>query len=111
MLRLAPDNQVGAVPHGIPVSGIGACNLGQHLCELNPALSCYTCRKFIPVADAEMHRKVLDDFRKVARFFFDESRGDNQSPAFAQLRITLTAIQKVIDDIDEGHPNQENVHG
>ena len=93
------------------VSGIGACNLGQHLCELNPALSCYTCRKFIPVADVEMHRKVLDDFRKVARFFFDESRGDNQSPAFAQLRITLTAIQKVIDDIDEGHPNQENVHG
>ena len=58
-----------------------------------------------------MHRKVLDDFRKVARFFFDESRGDNQSPAFAQLRITFTAIQKVIDDIDECHPNQENVHG
>lgn len=111
LFQLAPDNQIGAVPHGIPVSGIGACNLGQHLCDLNPALSCYTCRKFIPVADAEMHRKVLDDFRKVARFFFDESRGDNQSPAFAQLRITLTAIQKVIDDIDEGHSNQENTHG
>jgi integrase len=99
LLGLPPDNQVGALPHGIPVAGIGGCDLGQSLCELNPALSCYTCRKFIPVSDANLHREVLDSFRQVARFFYDESRGDRQSPAFMNLRITLTAIQKVIEDL------------
>lgn len=101
LLGLPPDNQVGAVPHGIPIAGIGGCDLGQSLCEKNPALSCYTCRKFTPVLDADLHREVLESFRGVARFFFDESRGDKQSPAFMQLRITLTAIQKVIGDLEQ----------
>ncbi len=96
LLGLPPDNQVGAVPHGVPIAGIGGCDLGQSLCEMNPALSCYSCKKFIPVSDADVHQEALDKFRRVARFFFDESRGDNQSPAFMQLRVTLTAIQSVI---------------
>jgi integrase len=101
LLGLPPDNQVGAMPHGTPIAGIGGCDLGQSLCQMNPALSCYTCRKFIPVLDVDLHRQVLDSFRLVARFFFNESRGDRQSPAFMQLRITLTAIQKVIEDLGQ----------
>ena len=100
LLGLPPDNQIGAVPHGIPISGIGGCGLGQSLCELNPVLSCYTCRKFIPLDDTDLHRQVLQDLRGVVRFFYDESRGDRQSPAFAQIRTTLAAIQRVITDIE-----------
>ncbi len=94
------DNQIGAVPHGIPVSGIGACKLGQSLCSLNPALSCYTCRRFIPIDEPEIHREVLADFREVVSFFHAESRGERQSPAFVQLRIMLDAVQKVILDLE-----------
>ena len=93
------EHQIGAVPHGIPVSGIGACNLGQSLCTLNPAMSCYTCRKFIPIDEADVHRQVLSDFRGVVRFFYDESRGEKQSPAYMQLRTTLDAVQHVIADL------------
>jgi integrase len=108
LLGLPPAHQVGAVPHGIPVSGIGGCDLGQNLCELNPALSCYTCRKFIPIDDPAVHMQVLEDFRKVSRFFFDESRGDRQSPAFAQLRVTLEAIQQVIDTLSGNQQGETN---
>ena len=100
LLGLPPDNQIGAVPHGLPISGIGGCGLGQSLCEMNPVLSCYTCRKFIPVDDTDLHRQVLQDLRGVVRFFYDESRGDRQSPAFAQIRTTLAAIQRAITDIE-----------
>jgi len=103
---LPPDRQVGAVPHGIPITGIGACGLGQSLCSLNPAMSCYTCRKFIPVDQPDVHRQVLADFRGVARFFYDESRGEAGSPAFAQLRATLAAVQRVVSDLE---PNGREV--
>ncbi len=109
LLGLPPDNQVGAVPHGIPISGIGGCGLGQSLCELNPVLSCYTCRKFIPLDEADLHRQVLQDLRGVVRFFHDESRADRQSPAFAQIRTTLAAIQRVITDIEGSDASAKEV--
>lgn len=100
LLDLPQDMQIAAVPHGIPVSGIGACNLGQSLCAKNPALSCYTCNKFLPVNDRMAHLKVLDDLRSVVRFFFDESHGEKQSPAFVQLKTTLASVQAIIKLID-----------
>ncbi len=100
LLDLPQDMQIAAVPHGIPVSGIGACNLGQSLCAKNPALSCYTCSKFLPVNDRMAHLKVLDDLRSVVRFFFDESHGEKQSPAFVQLKTTLASVQAIINLID-----------
>ena len=110
LLALPPDNQVGAVPHGIPIAGIGACDLGQSLCEVNPALSCYTCRKFIPINNIDLHREALDSFRRIARFFFDESRGDKQSPAFMQLQITLGAIQQVMAALEPQSSLPESSH-
>lgn len=103
LFSLPADKQIGAVPHGIPIAGIGACDLGQSLCAKNPVLSCYTCRKFLPLADAEMHREVLDKLRPVVRFFYDESLGDNQSPAFVQLRVTLEQVQAVVQSLEGGH--------
>lgn len=108
LLGMPSDKQVGAVPHGIPIAGIGACDLGQSLCSKNPVLSCYTCRKFLPLNDADIHKEVLDKLRPVVRFFFDESLGDNQSPAFVQLKVTLETIQGIIKALGvveegEGH--------
>ncbi|MCA4131146.1 site-specific integrase, partial [Pseudomonas aeruginosa] len=106
LLHLSPDHQIGAVPHGIPIAGIGACNLGQSLCSKNPVLSCYSCRRFMAVTDTAIHREVLDSLRPVVRFFYDESRGEIASPAYMQLRKTLESIQAVIADLDESNPHE-----
>ena len=95
---LPPDQQIGAAPHGIPIAGIGACEVGQSLCAKNPVLSCYTCRKFLAVRDNSVHQLVLDSLRPVVRKFFDASRGEQVSPAFAQLSLTLAAVERVMDE-------------
>lgn len=98
---LPSDHQIGGVPHGIPIAGIGACTLGQSLCSKSPVLSCYTCRKFIPVNDPDIHQEALNGLRSVVRFFFDECRGDDQSPAFVQLKTTLQSIVTVISNVEK----------
>lgn len=108
LLGMPSDKQIGAVPHGIPIAGIGACDLGQSMCSKNPVLSCYTCRKFLPLNDVDIHKEVLDKLRPIVRFFFDESLGDNQSPTFVQLKVTLETVQAIITALDasgegEGH--------
>lgn len=99
LLHLLPDHQIGAVPHGIPIAGIGACHLGQSLCSKNPVLSCYSCRRFMAVTDTTVHQEVLDSLRPIVRFFYDESSGEIASPAYMQLRNTLDSIQAVIGDL------------
>jgi len=108
LLRMPADQQVGAVPHGIPVSGIGACDVGQSMCAKHPALSCYTCPKFLPVSERSVHSTVLNNLRQVVRFFFDESQGDNQSPAFVQLKTTLEAIKQTIVDLPREEAGSEH---
>lgn len=106
LLRLPPDQQIGGVPHGIPIAGIGGCDLGQSLCVKNPVLACYTCRKFLPINDASIHKDVLGSLRGVVTSFYDASRGEAaQSPAYTQLALTLTAIQEVIRDV--AGPNKD----
>ncbi len=100
LLGLPADRQVMGCPHGIPIAGIGACELGQSLCAKNPVLSCYGCRKFLPVADAGTHRHVLESLRPVVRFFFDASREEAQLPAYGQLTRTLAAVEEVIKSIE-----------
>jgi hypothetical protein len=100
LLRLPPDRQIGGVPHGIPIAGIGACGMGQSLCTKNPVLSCYTCSRFMPVRDADIHRQVADDLRSVVLDFAGASRGHEISPAYTQLRRMLTAAERVAADIE-----------
>ncbi len=99
LLGLPADRQVMGCPHGIPIAGIGACELGQSLCAKNPVLSCYGCRNFLPVADAATHRCVLESLRPVVRFFFDASREEAQMPAYGQLTRTLAAVEEVIKSV------------
>lgn len=94
------DQQIGGVPHGIPIAGIGACNLGQSLCSKNPVTSCYTCPKFLPVNRESVHQGVLESLRPVVRQFETASRGDTPSPAFMQLRQTLSAVQTVLASLE-----------
>lgn len=87
------------MPHGVPVSGIGACTSGQSLCRRNPVLACYTCHKFLPVSDAALHSGVLEDLRGVVRSFDQPQKLDRVSGAMMQLRATLEAIEAVVGEI------------
>lgn len=98
---LKEEQQIAGVPHGIPITGIGGCEIGQPSCPYNPITSCYGCRKFMPVSDIELHQRVLTDMRGVVKFFVDAARGETTSPTFMQLKNTLIAIQKVIAELEE----------
>ena len=102
LLRLPSDKQIGGIPHGIPIAGIGGCASGQSICTKNPVLSCYVCRKFMPVKDADIHDHVVESLRPIVLDFADASRGNDESPAYTQLRRTLTAAQRVAADIKAG---------
>jgi hypothetical protein len=100
---LKVEQQIAAVPHGIPISGIGGCNLGQPNCPSNPITSCYGCRKFMPLNDSTIHIQVLEDLREVVIFFNIESNGDITSPAYMQLQSTISGVQQVIQEIEDGN--------
>lgn len=99
---LKDEQQIGAAPHGIPISGIGGCKLGQPSCPYNPVASCYGCRKFMPVTDKKLHSKVLGDMREIVLFFEQSSRADSKSPTYMQLQRTIGEIQIVIDELENG---------
>ncbi|MET3757111.1 MULTISPECIES: tyrosine-type recombinase/integrase [Rhizobium] len=108
LLGLPSDQQIGAVPHGIPIAGIGGCNLGQS-CIKNPVLACYTCSRFMPLGVSEIHQEVLESLRPVVMEFAAASRYNQQSPAYAQLKTTLDAVRRVVealksDSMDEEQP-------
>lgn len=98
---LPPAKQIGAMPHGIPAFGIGGCDIGQPQCVKNPALSCYTCNQFLPLAKSAIHQLVLSELQQVIYLFVDAGRNDGMSPAYMQLRKTMEAIYQLLDEIDE----------
>ncbi len=98
--KLKGDQQIGAVPHGIPIAGIGACAIGQPSCPSNPVTACYGCYKFMPLNDLDIHRQVLADFRSVVSFFSEASRGEENSPAYVQLKRTISNVQSIIAEIE-----------
>lgn len=100
LANLKEFQQIGGAPHGVPIAGIGGCSTGQPACSYNPIMSCYGCRKFMPVHNLQMHAKVLSDFRKVVRFFHDASRGDEASPAYLQLQRTISEVQAVVHELE-----------
>jgi integrase len=97
---LPPSQQIGAVPHGIPIAGIGGCTIGQSLCAKNPVLSCYTCRRFLPVADRRVHENVVESLRPVVNMFANASHAAGSGGSQAQLTRTLRAAMQVIQGIE-----------
>jgi len=104
LAQLKESQQIGGAPHGVPIAGIGGCTSGQAACPYNPILSCYGCRKFMPIHDVQTHSRILADFRGVARFFHESSRGDAISPAYLQLERTIAEVQAVVAEL-EGAPS------
>lgn len=104
LAELKGEQQIAGVPHGIPIAGIGGCSSGQPACPYNPVTSCYGCRKFMPVTDLAIHQQVLEEMRGVVTFFVEASRGDSHSPAYLQLRRTISSIQQVIAELEEEPP-------
>lgn len=100
LAELKGDYQIGAVPHGIPIAGIGGCSSGQPACPYNPVLSCYGCRRFMPLQDASVHREVLADLRKVIGFFGASGREESSTPAFLQLQRTITNVQSIVGELE-----------
>lgn len=103
LTSLKADQQIGGVPHGIPITGIGGCSSGQPSCDFNPVIACYGCKKFMPLHDSEIHKKVLGDFRSVVSLFADSSRADLHTPAFLQLEKTIENVQSLIAEIESDH--------
>lgn len=101
LAELKGEQQIAAVPHGIPISEIGGCQSGQPSCPFNPVTSCYGCRKFIPVSDKRLHQDVLKDMRDIVVLFEKSSRGDSSSPAYMQLQRTISEVQSVIEQLNE----------
>lgn len=105
LARLKGEQQIAGVPHGIPIAGIGGCKTGQPSCPYNPVTACYGCPKFMPVRDVALHEQVLKDFRGVVNEFRQAGAGDQDSPAYLQLRRTISEVQGVINQL-EGRDDQ-----
>lgn len=99
LLGLPSDQQIGAAPHGVPIAGIGGCGLGQSLCMKNPVLACYTCSRFMPLDEPKVHEDVLENLRPIVTEFAAASRNNQQSPAYGQLKGTLDAVRRVVEDL------------
>ncbi len=104
LVELKGEQQIAAVPHGMPIAGIGGCRSGQPSCPYNPVTSCYGCRKFMPVTDKALHEKVLSDMREVVLFFESSARADMKSPTYMQLQRTVAEIQTIIAELEETQP-------
>lgn len=98
--HLKGEQQIAGVPHGIPIAGIGGCKTGQPSCPYNPVTACYGCPKFMPVRDVALHEQVLKDFRGVVNEFRVAGAGDQESPAYLQLRRTIAEVQAVINQLE-----------
>ena len=55
----------------------------------------------MPVQDVEMHSRVLDDLRGIARFFLDSSRSDSVSPTYLQLQRTISDVKAVVAELED----------
>jgi integrase len=97
---LKDEQQIGAVPHGIPIAGIGGCTSGQPACPSNPVLSCYGCRKFMPVRELPVHEEALTAMRSIVLFFVESSRSEEKSPTYLQLQQTIGQIQAVMQALE-----------
>jgi integrase len=102
LAELKGDHQIGGAPHGIPIAGIGGCRSGQPTCPYNPVLSCYGCRRFMPLQNPSVHREVLADLRKVVGFFSASSREETSTPALLQLQRTIVNVQSIVGELEGG---------
>lgn len=101
LMKLKDDEQIGAMPHGIAIAGIGQCKSGQPSCPYNPVLSCYDCRRFVPVRDAAIHREALQGLRMAAKGFAVASGFEPGTSAYMELEPVMTKIIAIVAEIEQ----------
>ncbi|MDC7694279.1 tyrosine-type recombinase/integrase [Asticcacaulis sp. DXS10W] len=98
----AETNIISGTPHGVPITGIGACKSEVGVCSKSPVLSCYECHKFLALADTVVHEEVAANLRQIVLDFARMVRPGETSPAMGQLRTTLEAIELLIEQLQGG---------
>lgn len=101
LAQLKGEQQIAGAPHGIPIAGIGGCEIGQPACPKNPIIACYGCYKFMPINDPAIHREALSVFRTIVLSFAGASRGDANSPTYLQLKAPIARCQATIAELEE----------
>lgn len=61
----------------------------------------------MPLNDPEIHEEVLVSLRPVVTEFAAASRNNQQSPAYAQLKGTLDAVRRVVEELKSGNEDEE----
>ncbi|MDI7863166.1 hypothetical protein MRS76_14495 [Rhizobiaceae bacterium n13] len=97
--NLPPDRIVSGAPHGFLTGAVGGCTEGQSMCSRSPVLACYSCHKFMPTSDVEVHESLLGGLRHVVESFISMWSEDEDVPIFAQLRTTMDGIRTVIEGL------------
>jgi len=98
------DKQIAGVVGDRLISGIGICGNGQENCVYDPVMSCYNCKKYMPVLNPLVHQEAIAGMRHQVLFFF-KAGGSKESPAYLQLNSAIAGAQKALA-ISQQNANQ-----
>jgi site-specific recombinase XerD len=90
------DKQVAGIVGDRSIAGIGLCSSGQAACVYDPIMSCYNCKKYMPVLNPVPHMEAIAGMRQQVIFFLKRG-GKEESPAYLQLKNALSGAQKALD--------------
>jgi integrase len=89
------DNQIAGVVGDRLIAGIGLCAKGQGNCVYDPVMSCYNCKKYMPVLNPLIHQEAIVGMRQQVLFFV-KSGGNKESPSYLQLSAAIAGAQKAL---------------
>jgi hypothetical protein len=90
------DKQIAGFAGSRPIAGLGLCSSGQPSCPYNPITSCYGCDRFIPSSNTGVHEQAIAGMREQVLLFEKSSRGEADSPAYAQLTRPIAVAQQTL---------------
>ncbi|WP_156895703.1 hypothetical protein [Massilia putida] len=94
------DDQIAGIVGSRLIAGIGLCAAGQGNCMYDPVMSCYNCKKYMPVLDPLVHKEAIAGMREQVLSFF-KAGGSKESPAYLQLTTAIAGAQRALDISNE----------
>lgn len=89
------DKQIAGIVGNRLIAGIGLCANGQGACVYDPVMSCYNCKKYMPVLDPNVHREAIAGMREQVIVFI-KAGGNKENPAYLQLNTAIAGAQKAL---------------
>lgn len=89
------DNQIAGIVGDRLIAGIGLCANGQGSCVYDPVMSCYNCKKYMPVLDPNVHKEAIAGMREQVLVFV-KAGGNKENPAYLQLNTAIAGAQKAL---------------